>query len=75
MSANVYEKLLIRMKTSKGSVGRLYWLIDGDKNKWKKKRHAEFDLTSDGKFHNYEIIMRNNRHWSKNVTQLWSLRQ
>jgi len=51
--ADKYQKISIRMRTSKGTAGRLRWVADN-----RKAYYLDFDLISDNQFHNYEIDMR-----------------
>jgi len=67
IDTDIYQKVIIRMKTNKGSAGRLYWT---DKpGKWDRKKYQDFSLVSDDLFRDYEIDLRNHRNWSGKVVR------
>jgi outer membrane protein insertion porin family len=67
---DTYQKIQIRMKTNKGSSGRLYWLTRKS-GKWSENRRHVFELISDDQFHDYSVnFMLGNENWSGTVTRL-----
>jgi outer membrane protein assembly factor BamA len=68
IDTDIYQKIHIRMRINKGSVGRLYWTDKPDK--WDREKHQDFDLASDNQFRNYEIDLRNHKKWHGKVIQL-----
>ena len=67
IDTDIYQKVCIRMRTSKGSVGRLYWT--GKPGKWDRRKYQDFDLISDNRFRDYEVDLRNHKRWSGKVVQ------
>ena len=67
---DTYQKIQIRMKTNKGSSGRLYWLTQKS-SKWDKSRSHAFEIIPDDQFHDYSVnFMLENENWSGTVTRL-----
>jgi outer membrane protein insertion porin family len=68
IDTDIYQKVHIRMRTNRGSVGQLYWT---DKpNKWDSRKHQDFDVVSDNHLRDYEIDLRDHEKWSNKVIQL-----
>ena len=53
IDAGKYQEIQIRMRTSKGSAGRLYWVTNRGRTGYR-----DFKLTSDNQFRDYKIDMR-----------------
>ncbi len=67
---DTYQKIQIRMKTNKGSYGRLYWLTQKS-DKWSKDSCHVFEIIPDDQFHDYPVnISLENENWSGTVTRL-----
>ena len=69
LDSNLYYTIQIRMRTSQGSVGRLYW-ISNKSDKWDERKSVDFDLLSGNRFHDYRIDVLNNSSWSGTITGL-----
>jgi len=65
MDADKYQRIQIRMKTGAGSVGQLQWTTSKGKTGYRN-----FKLTSDDRFHNYEIDMRTFRITGQSLENL-----
>lgn len=64
-----YTRIEIRMRTTNGSDGQIFFITDQDPN-WFGTKSQFFSINSDGGFHVYQIDMSNVRGWDGRILQV-----
>jgi hypothetical protein len=67
LEAESFDLLFVRMRSNAvGGYGKVYFATNEDP-KYTKEKHVAFEIKHDQEFHDYRIVMADNRHWKGSI--------